>query len=376
MIKYKKFLLAKLNKTFSDRKSEKLFRNFIIEKFSRPLPFDLSWNDIDGNNPIVIHELYNLLNNNYVEDCYSYLRFNYNHECIKFAISGPKWGSHFNLGIRFKRTKKIIGFISSNFRKIVTIPKILFCSEINFLCLEKKLRKKFFVQVLIKEISRRLNCLGIVSAVYTTGLPFLKPLLTTNYFYFFLGSSYKNNSRKIKNKDFFFENTEFNNKFYHLKCSDKKNISSIVKSDGIRIISRGKTIYKHFSFEDGLYWFRFIKGFKYTFIKREENSSDAKFIMSFYSLPCKTVKNNKSFYFYDSYFYYSVISKESKNFLKEVITICKEIGFDLFYILEGNFSERILKDLSFQKGENGINFYILGCDVEKIEPWKNGLIFF
>ena len=87
--------------------------------------------------------------------------------------------------------------------------------------------------------------------------------------------------------------------------------------------------------------------------------------MSFYSLPCKTVKNNKSFYFYDSYFYYSVISKESKNFLKEVITICKEIGFDLFYILEGNFSERILKDLSFQKGENGINFYILASCATK-----------
>ena len=372
----KKFYFAKVNDTFSDCKSEKFFRNFFIEKFYHQLPFDLSWNDIDGKNFVLIHELYILLNDNYVEDCYSFLRFNYIHDCIRFAISGPKWGLYLNLGLKFERTQKIIGFISSNFQKIVTAHKILFCSEINFLCLDKKLRKKFFVQILIEEISRRLNCLGIVTAVYTTGLPFLKPLLTTNYFYFFLGSSCKNDPRKIKNKDPFFGNYESGGKFKNLKCSDKKTISSIVKLNGIRSISRGKKIYKHFNFEDGFYWFRFIKGFKYTFINKDKISSDVKSIISFYSLPCKTVKNKKSFYFYDSYFYYSVISKEPANFLGEILNICKEIGFDLFYILEGNFSEKILGDLKFQKGENGINFYILGCEVEKIAPWENGLIFF
>ena len=376
MLKYKKLFLAKSNETLLEMKKKKLYRNFIIDKFSFLLPYELSWNDIDGNNFSFIHELFNLLERNYVEDFYSFLRFNYIHECIRFAISGPKWGMCFNLGLRFTRTRKLSGFISSNFRKIVTNNQILFCSEINFLCLEKKLRKKFFVQVLIREISRRLNCLGIVTAIYTTGLPFLKPLLIKKYFYFLLNSSPENSSKKIKTNSPFLQNIKSSCKWNFLKRIDKQNIQSIIRSNGIKLISKGKKIYKHFNTEDCLYWFRFIKGFKYTFIKQDHNSTDCNTIISFYSLPCKTVKNKKPSYFYDSYFYYSIISNEPKSFLEEILDITSKIGFDLFYILEGNIPEKILRDLKFHKGQNGINFYILGSKLEKIEPLKSGLIFF
>jgi glycylpeptide N-tetradecanoyltransferase len=376
MLKYTKFLSTKSSETLLEMKKNKLYRNFIMDKFSFLLPFDLSWNDINGNNFTFIHELFNLLEKNYVEDFYSFLRFNYIHECIRFAISGPKWGMHFNLSLKFIRTKKLIGFISSNFRKIVTSQQILFCSEINFLCLEKKLRKKFFVQVLIREISRRLNCLGIVTAIYTTGLPFLKPLLIKNYFYFLLNSSLENSSKKIKKRNPFLRDFKSSCKLNFLKCIDQKNIHSIIRSNRIKLISKGKKIYKHFNIEDCLYWFRFIKGFKYTFIKQDYISTDCNSLISFYSLPCKTVNNKKPSYFYDSYFYYSIISNDPKSFLEEILDITGKIGFDLFYILEGNFPEEILRELKFQKGQNGINFYTLGSKLEKIEPLKSGLIFF
>ena len=317
-----------------------------------------------------------MMEKNYVEDFYSFLRFNYIHECIRFAISGPKWGVYFNLGLKFIRARKLSGFISSNFRKIVTSKQILFCSEINFLCLEKKLRKKFFVQVLIREISRRLNCLGIVTAIFTTGLPFLKPLLIKNYFYFILNSSPENSSKKIKMRGIFPQNIKSSCKWNFLKCIDKQDILSIIKSNGIRLISKGKKIYKHFNIEDCFYWFRFIKGFKYTFIRQNYISTDCNSVISFYSLPCKTVKNKKPSYFYDSYFYYSIILNEPKSFLEEILDITGKIGFDLFYILEGNISEKILRELKFQKGQNGINFYILGSLLENIEPLESGLIFF
>lgn len=376
MLKYKKFFFAKSNETLLGMKRNKLYRSFIIDKFSFLLPFDLSWNDINGNNFTFIHELFNLLEKNYVEDFYSFLRFNYIHECIRFAISGPKWGVYFNLGLKFIRARKLSGFISSNFRKIVTSKQILFCSEINFLCLEKKLRKKFFVQVLIREISRRLNCLGIVTAIFTTGLPFLKPLLIKNYFYFILNSSPENSSKKIKMRGIFPQNIKSSCKWNFLKCIDKQDILSIIKSNGIRLISKGKKIYKHFNIEDCFYWFRFIKGFKYTFIRQNYISTDCNSVISFYSLPCKTVKNKKPSYFYDSYFYYSIILNEPKSFLEEILDITGKIGFDLFYILEGNISEKILRELKFQKGQNGINFYILGSLLENIEPLESGLIFF
>ena len=87
------------------------------------LPFDLRWNDIDGHCLSLIHELYILLENNYIEDNYSFLRFNYIHEFIKLAICSPKWELGLNLGLKFNRSRKINGFISSNFRKIIMLAQ-------------------------------------------------------------------------------------------------------------------------------------------------------------------------------------------------------------------------------------------------------------
>ena len=70
MLKYTKFLSTKSSETLLEMKKNKLYRNFIIDKFSFLLPFDLSWNDINGNNFTFIHELFNLLEKNYVEDFY------------------------------------------------------------------------------------------------------------------------------------------------------------------------------------------------------------------------------------------------------------------------------------------------------------------
>ena len=116
--------------------------------------------------------------------------------------------------------------------------------------------------------------------------------------------------------------------------------------------------------------------YKYTFIKQDYTYTDCNTLISFYSLPCKTVKNKKPSYFYDSYFYYSIISNEPKSFLEEILDITGKIGFDLFYILEGNIPEKILRELKFHKGQNSINFYILGSRLKKIETLKSGLIFF
>ena len=50
--------------------------------------------------------------------------------------------------------------------------------EINFLCVHKKLRSKRLAPVLIREITRRVNCQGIFQAVYTAGVVLPKPVGT------------------------------------------------------------------------------------------------------------------------------------------------------------------------------------------------------
>lgn len=43
-------------------------------------------------------------------------------------------------------------------------------AEVNFLCVHKKVRKHRLAPVLIKEITRRVNCKNIWQAIYTAGI--------------------------------------------------------------------------------------------------------------------------------------------------------------------------------------------------------------
>ena len=52
--------------------------------------------------------------------------------------------------------------------------------EINFLCVHKKLRAKRLAPVLIREITRRVNCQGRFQAVYTAGVVLPTPVVGAN----------------------------------------------------------------------------------------------------------------------------------------------------------------------------------------------------
>lgn len=56
-------------------------------------------------------------------------------------------------------------------------------AEINFLCGHKKLREKRLAPVLIKEITRRVNCIDIWQAIYTAGKTLPTPFGTAQYWH-------------------------------------------------------------------------------------------------------------------------------------------------------------------------------------------------
>jgi glycylpeptide N-tetradecanoyltransferase len=60
---------------------------------------------------------------------------------------------------------------------------VLNCSEINFLCVHKKLRAKRLAPVLIKEVTRRCYMHGVYQAVYTVGTLLPTPVSTCRYFH-------------------------------------------------------------------------------------------------------------------------------------------------------------------------------------------------
>jgi len=99
-------------------------------------------------------------------------------------------------------------------------------------------------------------------------------------------------------------------------------------------------------------------------------------LISFYSLPCKTIKYKNFSYFYDAYFYYGIKSTEKSFLVEEIIPLCRKLGFDLFYILEGQYSCTLLEKIGFQKSGSKINFYFLGIDYQRFTSYENSLIFF
>ena len=56
-------------------------------------------------------------------------------------------------------------------------------TEINFLCVSKKLRAKRLAPVLIKEITRRVHVRDMWQAVYTAGIVVPTPIAKSRYFH-------------------------------------------------------------------------------------------------------------------------------------------------------------------------------------------------
>lgn len=134
------------------------------------LPDGFVWDDVDLNSADQLMELYQLLNENYVEDDDNMFRFDYSPEFLKWALQPIGWLKIWHAGVRVAKSKKLVAFISAVPSHMKVYDKHVKMVEINFLCVHKKLRSKRVAPVLIKEITRRVNLQGIFQAVYTAGV--------------------------------------------------------------------------------------------------------------------------------------------------------------------------------------------------------------
>jgi glycylpeptide N-tetradecanoyltransferase len=87
------------------------------------------------------------------------------------------------VGVRATASGKLVAFISGIPITLRVRQNPLKCSEVNFLCVHKKLRAKRLAPVLIKEITRRCYVEGTFQAVYTVGSLLPTPVSTCRYFH-------------------------------------------------------------------------------------------------------------------------------------------------------------------------------------------------
>lgn len=95
----------------------------------------------------------------------------------------PGWQKEWHVGVRATASGKLVAFISAIPVALRVRNKTLKASEVNFLCIHKKLRSKRLAPVLIKEITRRCYLEGTWQAIYTAGVVLPKPVSTCRYYH-------------------------------------------------------------------------------------------------------------------------------------------------------------------------------------------------
>lgn len=175
---------------FDDKKGEieegpfKIIDVDKVPEQASPLPEGYEWVTMDLTRDGELKEVFELLYGHYVEDDDATFRFNYSISFLKWALLAPGWTKEWHVGVRTSASQRLVAFISGvpvTLRVRTNVIKR--ASEINFLCIHKKLRSKRLAPVLIKEVTRRCYRLGTFQAIYTAGVVLPTPVSTCRYFH-------------------------------------------------------------------------------------------------------------------------------------------------------------------------------------------------
>ncbi|KAM3069160.1 glycylpeptide N-tetradecanoyltransferase [Clarireedia jacksonii] len=154
-----------------------------VPKEPGPLVDGFEWVTMDMTNDDILQEVFDLLYGHYVEDDEAMFRFNYSKSFLRWALLSPGWSKEWHVGVRASASKKLVAFISAIPISLRVRQKVLHASEVNFLCIHKKLRSKRLAPVLIKEITRRCYLEGTWQAIYTAGIVLPTPISTCRYYH-------------------------------------------------------------------------------------------------------------------------------------------------------------------------------------------------
>ncbi|CEN61820.1 Putative Glycylpeptide N-tetradecanoyltransferase [Aspergillus calidoustus] len=141
------------------------------------------WATLDLTNEEELRELWDLLTYHYVEDDNAMFRFRYSKAFLHWALMSPGWRKEWHVGVRATKSRKLVASICGVPTEIRVRGQKIKVTEINFLCIHKKLRSKRLTPVLIKEITRRCYLNGIYQAIYTAGVVLPTPVSSCRYYH-------------------------------------------------------------------------------------------------------------------------------------------------------------------------------------------------
>lgn len=366
---------------------EKILSNEPIEPPKAPediraepytLPDGFQWDTLNLNEPLVLKELYTLLNENYVEDDDCMFRFDYQTEFLKWALQPPGWRMEWHCGVRVVKSGRLVGFISAIPAELRIYDHVQTVVEINFLCVHKKLRAKRVAPVLIREITRRVNLTGIFQGVYTAGIVLPKPVATCRYWHRSL------NPKKLIDIKFshLSRNMTMQRTLKLFKLPDTPKTPGFRKMEPQDCDKVVKLLNNYlqkfdlapiFSEEDFKHWFVPQVGIIDGFVV--ESGGTITDFVSYYTLPSTVVYHPVHKTLKAAYSFYNVSTKTPwTDLMLDALITAKNSGFDVFNALDLMENKEFLEPLKFGIGDGNLQYYLYNWRCPTMTPNKIGLV--
>ncbi|KAJ8917261.1 hypothetical protein NQ315_002278 [Exocentrus adspersus] len=342
------------------------------------LPDGFVWDTLNLDEPLVLKELYTLLNENYVEDDDCMFRFDYQPEFLKWALQPPGWKKEWHCGVRVVKSKRLVGFISAIPATLNIYKKTQPMVEINFLCVHKKLRSKRVAPVLIREITRRVHLQGLFQAVYTAGIVLPKPVSTCTYWHRSL------NPKKLIEVKFshLSRNMTMQRTLKLYKLPDTPKTLGYRKMTPADVPRAHKLLVQYlsrfdlaplFSEEDFVHWFTPRPNIIDSFVV--ENNGEITDFVSYYTLPSTVMhhpvhKNLKA-----AYSFYNVsLGTPWCTLMTDALISAKQLNFDVFNALDLMDNCEFLEQLKFGIGDGKLQYYLYNWKCPSMLPNGIGLV--
>ncbi|CDO72929.1 hypothetical protein BN946_scf185002.g114 [Trametes cinnabarina] len=342
-----------------------------------------------------LRELYELLSANYVEDDDASFRFQYSAEFLSWALKPPGYHKDWHIGVRVSSTKKLVAFISAVPIRVRVRENQFDASEVNFLCVHKKLRSKRLTPVLIKEVTRQCHLKGVFQALYTGGVLLPTPVSTCRYYHRCLNIPklvtvrftgvppnmtlarmirlhkvpdrprlLEHGLREMEDRDVPQVANLFNRymqRFQMVPVMSEEEVRHQFLS-GLGEGPRGADSWKHRR-EGQVVW---------TYVVENPKTHKVTDFVSFYSLPSTIMNSDKYNLLNAAYlFYYGTetafepgaeesgrLKKRLEELINDALVIAKSADFDVFNALTLMDNVCILQDLKFGQGDGLLNFYL------------------
>lgn len=345
------------------------------------LPQGFQWDTLQLDDPLVLKELYVLLNENYVEDDDNMFRFDYSPEFLAWALKPPGFLKEWHCGVRVSKSNKLVGFISAVPAHIRIYEKKKQIVEINFLCVHKKLRAKRLAPVLIREITRRVNITGIFQAVYTAGVVLPKPVGTCRYWHRSI------NPKKLIEVKFSHLSRNMTMqrhlKLYKLPDTTKTPGIREFKTTDVEAVTRLLNSYLEkfdlvpiFTAADVLHWFipqeNIIESFVVEDPAKPGTLTD---FVSFYTLPSTVMNHPQHNSIKAAYSFYNVSTATPwTELMGDALVLAKNKSFDVFNALDLMENSEFLEKLKFGIGDGNLQYYLYNWKCPKMEAKSIGLV--